>query len=40
MPREEAAEELESNADDAAEDEHGGPASAEGFLCGDGMPQE
>ena len=39
-PREEPAEELAGDADDAAEDWHGGPAKAEGFLSGDGMPPE
>jgi len=39
-PHDDASEEPAGQEDDAAEDGHGGPASAEGFLCGDRMPQE
>ena len=39
-PHDDASEELSSHEDDAAEDGRGGTASAEGFLCGDGMPPE
>ena len=39
-PHDAASEEHASHEDDAAEAGQSGPASAEGFLCGDGMPQE
>ena len=39
-PYDDASEEPESHEDDAAEARQSGPASAEGFQCGDGMPQE
>ena len=39
-PHDDGADELARHEDEAAEDRHGGPAGAEGFLSGDGMPQE
>ena len=35
-----ASDEPAGHADDAGEAGQSGPASAEGFQCGDGMPQE
>ena len=39
-PCDDASDEPAGHADDAGEAGQSGPASAEGFLCGDGMPQE
>jgi len=39
-PHDDASEEPAGREDDAAEAGQSGPASAEGFLCGDRMPQE
>ena len=39
-PHDDASDEPAGHEDDAAGAGQSGPASAEGFLCGDGMPQE